>query len=338
MYCVVFSVSMLTILVTSVVSELDRPLILQTQRGSNLHSALCQLKLTHASLVNKPTSAHAAERGQGDLVSHGSPRQPGQSMFVVGQSDNSDTHKSLPDLSSGSQDDTCVGTSDAKQIVKRTRSPTSAPNATIAGESLEHTMTASEGVTSSSFSTSSLPVSTAKDIHHGESARTESKREHRKKAVCDSPLQQYKTSQEQGGSYDPTNMKEFLRSKLCTFTDMVPHSLLFPHCSLICHHSGAGVSQAAMEACRLQVLFPMIFDQVQNSQRLHDLKQGINAGHPVTVRREALLQHFRVAAQLSEPQGGSGLPPSQSPGQGLSTSDGLMSVYDLISQLLSVSD
>nr|WP_275297572.1 nucleotide disphospho-sugar-binding domain-containing protein [Maricaulis parjimensis] len=54
-----------------------------------------------------------------------------------------------------------------------------------------------------------------------------------------------------------------------------PHDRLFPHCSAVIHHGGAGTLDTAARAGVPQIILPQVLDQFWNARQLADTGAGI---------------------------------------------------------------
>jgi UDP:flavonoid glycosyltransferase YjiC (YdhE family) len=79
------------------------------------------------------------------------------------------------------------------------------------------------------------------------------------------------------------------------FAQAIPYDWLFPQCSLVIHHGGAGTVAAALRAGRLSILLPQIASQEYFAQLL--ARQGLLAGrfNVMTWRIEELAEAIRGA-------------------------------------------
>lgn len=58
------------------------------------------------------------------------------------------------------------------------------------------------------------------------------------------------------------------------FIGSVPHAWLFPRCSCVVHHGGAGTTHAALLAGKPSVITPVFFDQFDYAKRITELGAG----------------------------------------------------------------
>lgn len=75
------------------------------------------------------------------------------------------------------------------------------------------------------------------------------------------------------------------------FVSAAPHAALFPHCSAVLHHGGAGTCHAALRAGRPAVLMPHTAEQSAWAQRL----QRIGVAGPAVARRGATVARLAAA-------------------------------------------
>jgi len=82
----------------------------------------------------------------------------------------------------------------------------------------------------------------------------------------------------------------------------VPHAEIFPHCSLIVHHGGAGTTQAALLAGKPLIVVAHGFDQTYWANQIFERKLG---GKPLlrdSVTPMELSKEIRVVLQSEEIQ------------------------------------
>jgi len=110
-----------------------------------------------------------------------------------------------------------------------------------------------------------------------------------------------------------------------------PHAQLFPRCSVIVHHGGAGTTQSALLAGRPSVVVPHVADQFFWGERLMKLGVGVKPLPRVKLTANRLAERLREAA---------GDPALQertlAAGAGLSAEDGSTRAAELIEQTFEV--
>jgi UDP:flavonoid glycosyltransferase YjiC (YdhE family) len=67
------------------------------------------------------------------------------------------------------------------------------------------------------------------------------------------------------------------KDNLFRMNKIIPHCLIFPHCSGIIHHGGAGTTHSASRSGRPQLVTPILLDQYYWSNRTKDLGVGPGA-------------------------------------------------------------
>eukprot|EP00415_Alexandrium_ostenfeldii_P000821 UN0821 len=80
-----------------------------------------------------------------------------------------------------------------------------------------------------------------------------------------------------GRAATPEKLFEFAKEQ-CHFVPSVSYQWLFPRCSCIVHHGGAGTTNAALAAGKPAVVTPIAFDQFHWSSRVNSLKVGFGFG------------------------------------------------------------
>lgn len=83
------------------------------------------------------------------------------------------------------------------------------------------------------------------------------------------------------------------------FIDHAPHARLFPRCSMVVHHGGAGTTQSALQAGRASVVVPHAADQFYWGDVLH--KRGVAAKPIIRKRLTAKALAERIRYVLDRP-------------------------------------
>lgn len=96
------------------------------------------------------------------------------------------------------------------------------------------------------------------------------------------------------------------RDNVC-YIERAPHAQLFPRCSAIVHHGGAGTTQAAILAAKGSVVVPHVADQFYWADLLHarglgtkPLKRRALAARPLATRIRAVLDDPSMASRAAE--------------------------------------
>ena len=76
---------------------------------------------------------------------------------------------------------------------------------------------------------------------------------------------------------DAEELRSFCESKVL-FMDSAPHANLFPRCSVIVHHGGAGTTYAAATSGIPSVIVPILLDQYVHAKLVNE--KGIGVGLP----------------------------------------------------------
>lgn len=76
------------------------------------------------------------------------------------------------------------------------------------------------------------------------------------------------------GQPDEQQLEEYIRNSIL-FVDTAPHEWLFPQCSVLVHHGGAGTMGAGLRSGRPSVITPCIIDQFGNADLVHKAGCGI---------------------------------------------------------------
>ena len=91
------------------------------------------------------------------------------------------------------------------------------------------------------------------------------------------------------------------------YIERAPHAQLFPRCSAIVHHGGAGTTQAAILAAKGSVVVPHVADQFYWGDLLHarglgtkPLKRRALAARPLAARIRAVLDDPSMASRAAE--------------------------------------
>jgi sterol 3beta-glucosyltransferase len=112
------------------------------------------------------------------------------------------------------------------------------------------------------------------------------------------------------------------------FIDRAPHAQLFPRCSVIVHHGGAGTTQSALLSGRPSVVVPHVADQFFWGERL--MKQGVGVKPLPRVKLTA----GRLAERLREAVGDCAMrEKALAAGAALSGEDGATRAAELIEQV-----
>jgi sterol 3beta-glucosyltransferase len=89
------------------------------------------------------------------------------------------------------------------------------------------------------------------------------------------------------GQSDTAQMEAYA-SKNVLWMSTAPHEWLFPHCSVIVHHGGAGTTAAALRSGVPTIITPCAFDQFHHASLLTTNGNGIGMPHFSKIRPEAL--------------------------------------------------
>jgi len=91
------------------------------------------------------------------------------------------------------------------------------------------------------------------------------------------------------------------------YLERAPHAQLFPRCSVIVHHGGAGTMQSAVLAGRGSVVVPHAADQFYWGDLLYSrglaakpLKRSVLAAGPLAKRIRAVLDDASITARAGE--------------------------------------
>jgi UDP:flavonoid glycosyltransferase YjiC (YdhE family) len=81
---------------------------------------------------------------------------------------------------------------------------------------------------------------------------------------------------------------------LFVLDSIIPHNLIFPHCTALMHHGGSGTTHNAARAGKPQMIVPLMIDQFYWGKRSHALGLGPGA---VNVRR---ISNIRLEAKVRD--------------------------------------
>lgn len=107
-----------------------------------------------------------------------------------------------------------------------------------------------------------------------------------------------------GGAKEQAKLAHFASTQVCFLSD-VPHQWLFPQCSCVVHHGGAGTTHAALHAGAPSVVTPIFADQFSNALTVELLKVGVGftqcladtSPHQIA---EAILQAEATAPKVTQ--------------------------------------
>jgi len=128
------------------------------------------------------------------------------------------------------------------------------------------------------------------------------------------------------GQPDEEDLRSYCADNI-RFVPSAAHSVLFPRCSVIVHHGGAGTTMAALKSGRPSVITPGMYDQFENAKMVSRKGVGVDAGHLPTVTPEKLASHINHCMEND-----SMVSAAQQLGEQLRAKDGVATVTQLIAQ------
>ena len=80
------------------------------------------------------------------------------------------------------------------------------------------------------------------------------------------------------------------RDNLFRMEGVIPHNLVFPQCTALIHHGGAGTTHSAARSGRPQMVVPLLLDQFYLSHRVKELGLGPEGARIKSISRKRLEQ------------------------------------------------
>ena len=100
----------------------------------------------------------------------------------------------------------------------------------------------------------------------------------------------------EGAGDDAAELVAYARAHVL-FVHSAPHEWLFPQCTVVVHHGGAGTTAAAMRSGTPAVVTPMLVDQFENAARTARAKAGVAMPQFTKVTPAALASALRTCLQ-----------------------------------------